>query len=109
MHFTDLRCSIQLLQRSAELLHPKALYVIGTYYQLGYALERNLDITVSHFQVASSRRQIYAMIELMQHYHRRNDKRSLLKYLEIADDKAMQRHYWVQCAQYAIEYGFEST
>ncbi len=56
-------CSIQLLQRSAELLHPEANYKLGCYYQHGIEVERNLELAVSYFKVASSRRHLDSMTE----------------------------------------------
>ncbi len=63
-------CYIQLLQRSAELLHPKANYDMGTRYKYGHrGVDRNLELAVFHFRVASSRGRLNSMIALIAHYH----------------------------------------
>ncbi len=75
-------CSTLLIQRSAELFHPDANYIIGINTQLGYRVEKNLNSAISHFHVASSLGHIEAMIQLMDHYDHLNDGWSLSKYIK---------------------------
>ena len=48
--YTDRMCSFQLLQRSAELLHPDANWIMGA-----NLVNKDPNSALSHFQVASSR------------------------------------------------------
>ncbi len=51
----DNTCSIQLLQRSAELLHPEANLDMGDICKWGlYGVEQNVDFALSHYHVGSS-------------------------------------------------------
>ncbi len=109
VHPKERKSHIELLQRSAELLHPAANDTIGRYYKQGYGVERNNDIALYHFKVASSRGHSCAMIRLMEHYELTNDRRNLMKYIKMAGSIPLQRPYWDVYVKYAIEYGFQGN
>ncbi len=106
---TEEACKLQLLQHSAELLHPDANYWMGFHFQRGYRLEKNLDLAVNHFRIASKRQHILSIIALMEHYHEENHKENVLKYIEMACSINLQWQYWIQCAQFGIAYSFNSN
>ena len=103
--FTDITCYIELLERSAELFHPSANLLLG----LDYRDDDNPDLAVSHFRIASSRGDISSMIELMNHYDHEKDRKSVLKYIEMASSTGMSLIDWIRFVQFAIGYSFEST
>ncbi len=105
----DAECCIQLMMRSAELLHPEACWWMGISYRNGYGVEKNHDLALFHFRVASSRGDIESMIELMEHYANENNARGVLKYVKMACTMYMSWAQWVRWVQFAISYSFEST
>ena len=109
VQFIDKVCYIQLLQGSAELLHPQANKLMGTYCEYGcYEVEINLDLGLSYRRVASSRGNTCAMILLMEHSDREKDKRNVLKYIEMACNEPMHWHKWIRWMQFAVQYSFQS-
>ncbi len=106
---TERKCQIELLRRSAELLHPAANHTIGRYYKQGYGVERSNGMALYHFKVASSRGDFYAMVMLMEHYELTNDRRNLVKYIKMAGIKPLERPYWDVYVKYAVEYGFQGS
>ncbi len=49
------------------------------------------------------------MIELMNYYHSDNDRKNVLKYIEMASNKTMALVHWIRYVQFAIGYSFECT
>ncbi len=70
-------CSFQLLQRSAELLHPRANRVLGGAYKYGLVLEKDRDLALFHFRIASSREDTRSTMELIAHYYQENDTKNV--------------------------------
>ncbi len=108
LQWTDRTCSMQLLQRSAELLHLEANCWMGLAYKYGDVLEKNLKQAVPYFRVASSRGDVYSMNELIAHYHRENDMRNVWKYVETAYSNGQQWDHWIPCDYKSNEHSFES-
>ncbi len=106
---TDEKCEIELLQRAAELLHPRANYRIGFGYKHGLGVKKDLDLAVSHFQVASSGGDINSMISLISHFDRDNESQSALKYIKMASGVTMDWLHWFVFVRYQMAYSFEST
>ena len=102
---TDPGSYIPPLQRSAELLHPDANFLLG----LNYQLEKDLELAAHHFRVASSRGDIDSTLELMNHYDLENDRESVLKYIKTTCGMGMTLTDWIRYVQYSIAYGFESS
>ena len=105
----DETCAIQLLQRSAELLHPDANSWMGLYRKWGSnGVEKNIDLAVSHYRFASSLGDVYSSLELMKYFDCENDRKNLLKYFKMASKMEMHVENWIYYAQFAIENKFES-
>ncbi len=109
VEFIDFTCHIQLLQRSAELLHPGANYHVGVHCKWGgLGMEANLDLAISHYRVASSRGNTSSLIELIRFYDYVNDRKNLLKYFKILSNMDIDFYAWIVCLRVAIEYRFEA-
>ncbi len=84
---TDKTCYIQLMQRSAELLNPAANYWMGIEYKQGGIVEKNLNLALFHFRLASSSGEIFSRMELITHYDH-EDTENVSKYVKTASGTA---------------------
>ncbi len=87
----DGTCRIQLLPRSAELLHPQANAQMALNYEFddGVGTGKDLGLAVYHYRLACSRRHITSMFELMEYYKQENDRSSVLRYITMASEMPM--------------------
>ncbi len=107
----DDTCRIQLLPRSAELLHPQANEQMALNYEFGDGVGtgKDLGLAVYHYRHACSRRHITSMFELMEHYKQENDRSSVLKYITMASAMPMSWWEWFQCIQFATAYNCDDA
>ncbi len=107
--WVDGTCSIQLLQHSAELLHPYANSGMAIAYKYGGIVKKNINLAVFHFRVASSRGELGSIMELISHYDLGKDTQNVSKYVKIAAGMTLQwdeKNLW---DPYTIGYNFENA
>ncbi len=101
-------CYLELLRNSVDLLHPQANWLLGMEYKSGGRLEKNLDLALTHFRVASERGEESSTMELIAHYAQENDWRNVMKYVEIAIRGGLQWEDSIRCDRYPMGHEFET-